>query len=148
MKPSSWLSLIAFLLQVSLALRLLWHQRPSVIARQQQTLRATHRPLAEAELNRLYKERFHESLQLDGYRRVWEQENFALRKDLVYELIVVLQDREGEHLWFRYRNDAPALLKPTTAAIVQRLMQGQNASSAPLSHPTKLNETQTWNLSK
>lgn len=41
-----------------------------------------------------------------------------------YELILVLQDRKGEYLWFRYRNDAPALLKPTTAAIVQRLMQG------------------------
>lgn len=144
MKFSSWLSLITLLLQLGLGLWLLWHQRPSAAAKQQQTLCQTHRPLAEAELNLLYKERFHESLQLDGIRRIWEQENSAPG----YELIVILQDREGEYLWFRYRNDAPALLKPTTAAIVQRLMQSQHAPSTLLSHTLKLNETQTWNLSK
>lgn len=130
MKLSSWLNLITVLLQVGLALRLLWHQRPSAVARQQQTLRETHRPLAEAELNRLYKERFHESLQLDGTHRIWEQENFDPRKYSVYELIVILQNREGEYLWFRYIDDAPALLKPTTAAIVQRLTQGQPTSTS------------------
>lgn len=148
MKLSSWLNLITLLLQVGLVLSLLWRQRPSAVAKQKQTLHETHHPLAEAELNRIYKERFHESLQLDGSRRIWEQENFALRKDLAYELIVILQNREGEYLWFRYRNDAPALLKPTTVAIVQRLMQSQHTPSAPLSHPLKLNETQIWNLSK
>lgn len=68
----------------------------------QQALCQTHRPLAEAELNRIYKERFHGSLQLDGIQRIWEQENSVPG----YELILVLQDRKGEYLWFRYRNCA------------------------------------------
>ncbi|MDO4795785.1 MAG: hypothetical protein Q4A28_07615 [Brachymonas sp.] len=149
MTLSFWLDLLTFLpLSALMVLVFLWPLCPSAMARQKQTIHETHRPLAEAELNRLYKECFHESLQLDGSRKIWEQENFTLRKDLVYELIVILQDREGEYLWFRYRNDAPALLKPTTAAIVQRLMQGPHASSTPLSNTLKLNETQTWNLSK
>lgn len=148
MKLSSWLNLVTVLLQVSLALRLLWHQRPSAVAKLQQTLCQTHRPLAEAELNRLYKERFHESLQLDGTRRIWEQENSAPG----YELIVILQNREGEYLWFRYINDAPALLKPTTAAIVKRLTQCQHAptplSTTPLSPTPQPIENRIWNLSK
>lgn len=134
---------MTFVLQVGVGLWLLWRQRPSAMTKQQQTLHETHRPLAEAELNRLYKERFHESLQLDGSRRIWEQENAVPG----YELIVILQNREGEYLWYRYINDAPALLKPTTTAIVQRLTQGQHAS-APLSHPPQLIESKTWNLSK
>lgn len=138
MKLSSWLNLITCLLHISLALRLLWHQRPSAVVKQQQALCQTHRPLAEAELNRIYKERFHGSLQLDGIQRIWEQGTVP-----GYELILVLQDRKGEYLWFRYKNDAPALLKPTTAAIVQRLMQRQNASSTILPHTLKLNKIQT-----
>jgi len=144
MKFFSWFDLIRFLFYISLALRLLWLQRPSAVIKQQRALCQTHRPLAEAELNRIYKERFHGSLQLDGIRRIWEQENSVPG----YELILVLQDRKGEYLWFRYKNDAPALLKPTTAAIVQRLMKRQNASSTTLSQTLKLNKTQTWNLSK
>lgn len=138
MKIFSWFDLIRFLFYISLLLRLSWHQRPSAVAKLQQTLCETHRPLAEAELNRIYKERFHGSLQLDGIQRIWEQENSVPG----YELILVLQDRKGEYLWFRYRNDAPALLKPTTAAVVQRLMQRQNASSTILPHTLKLNKTQ------
>lgn len=70
MKLSSWLDLITCLLHISLALRLLWHRRPSAVVKQQQALCQTHRPLAEAELNKIYKERFHESLQLDGIQRI------------------------------------------------------------------------------
>lgn len=149
MTLSCWLDLLAFFpLSGSVLLVFLWPLRPSSVARQQQALHETHRPLAEAELNRLYKEFFHESPQLDGSRRIWEQENFDLRTYSVYELIVILQNRKGKYLWFRSIDDAPALLKPTTAAIVQRLMQGQNTSSNPFSHTLKLNEIRTWNLSK